>query len=205
MATQAAHRKNRVGTLFPLAIVVLAAVISFVSYAATSGGSTLTISAPDSDSGGVADITSVITPFEAIQGKGKKTNGVALAKLTMATGFESKGTRIEMLWTDPGEATGVLLNPNAFLETRLYYVSSSCDVADQRTFEDGGTITVCPDASGAVENFTTLSIQGTYAFFIATQTSQSVLYILADITVPGGAPAGQQSQLNSLSFNFTIS
>ena len=110
-----------------------------------------------------------------------------------------------MLWTDPDEATSVLLNPNAFLETRLYYVSSSCDAADQRTFDDGGTVIVCPDTSATVQNFTAMSIQGTFAHFTALQASQSVLYILADINVPGGAPAGQQSQLNTLNFNFNIS
>ena len=55
-----------------------------------------------------------------------------------------------------------------------------------------------------MQNFTAMSMQGTYANFIVTQASQSVIYILADITVPGGAPAGQQSQLNSLTFNLSI-
>ena len=40
--------------------------------------------------------------------------------------------------------------------------------------------------------------------FTATQAGQSELYILADITVPGGAPPGQQNQLNELTFNFTL-
>lgn len=208
MATQAIKRNTRGRSLLLVALVVLAAVISFVSYAATSGGSSINISAPDTDNGTKADVSSVSTPFEGVQGQGKKTKGVVLAKLKFGTGINNFGTNIDMLWTDPGQAAGVLLNPNAFLETRLYFVDNTCPTEDQRTFVDvevqESPIIVCPDNSGTVQNFTAMSIQGTYAHFISTTSDQNLLYVLADINVPGGAPAGQQSQLNSLTFNFVI-
>lgn len=204
MATQATGRRNRrTSSLFLVAIIGIAAVVTFATYAATSTSSTLTISPPSTSSGAKADVFSVASTFSGVQGKGKKTFGVVLSKLTFGTPGDSDNVVIEFLWTDPDQAAGVLLNPNAFLETRVYYVSTSCPTADQRTFEDGGTVTVCPDPD-EVHNFKALSISNTGANFSPSIDGQSVLYILADITVPGGAPAGQQSSLTELTFNIGI-
>ena len=205
MATQATGRRNRrTSSLFLVAIIVIAAVVTFATYAAASGASTLTISAPSTDSGFKADVFSVASTFSGVQGQGKKTFGVVLSKLTFGTPGDSDDVRIEFLWTDPDQAAGVLRNPNAVLETRVYYVSTDCPTADQRTFEDGVTVTVCPDPDEE-RNFKALSISNTGAYFIPTILGQSVLYILADITVPGGAPAGQQSSLTELTFIIGVS
>ena len=208
MATQSMrHGNRRTSSLFLVAIIVIAAVVTFATYAASSGSSTLIITPPDTASGAKADVLSISTPFESVLGQAKKTKGVVLSKLKFGTGINSAGTRIEILWTDPGQATGVLLNPNAFLETRLYFIDSSCAESDRRTFTDPelGSVTVCPDFSATVENFTAMSMSGTYAHFTVTQPNKSVIYILADITVPGGAPAGQQSSLTELTFIIGVS
>lgn len=218
MTTQArTRRKNgRVGTLLLLAIIVLAGLISIMTYAATSGTSTLTITAPATSSGAKADVSSVATSYTSVQGKGKKTTGVVLSKLSFGSAADSDSTAIEFLWTDPDQATSVLLNPNAFMEVRVYFLDSDqtvatdggysgdCNSTTQRSLEDSGTKYVCPDPD-EVHGYKTLSIENTAATFLPSVDGQSTLYILADIHVPGGAPAGQQSQLTTLDFNIGIS
>lgn len=215
MTTQARQRNRRVSSLFLVAFLVLAAMISATAYAATSSTSTLTITPPSTISGAKADVSSVTSTFIGVQGQGKKTEGVVLSKLTLGNPGDSDSTAIEFLWTDPQEAGGALLNPNAFLETRVYFLdtdqqaateggySGSCDSETQRSFDDGGTKYVCPDPD-ELHNYKTLSMSNTAANFLPSVDGQSVLYILADITVPGGAPAGQQSALTELSFIVAI-
>ncbi len=213
--TQARQRNRRVNSLFLVAFLALAGMISVTAYAATSSTSTLTITSPSTISGARADVSSVVSTFTGVQGKGKKTEGVVLSKLTFGNPDDSDATVIEFIWTDPDEAAGVLLNPNAFLETRVYFLdtdqqaataggySGSCDSITQRSFEDGGARYVCPDPD-ELHNFKTLSISNTAANFLPSVDGQSVLYILADITVPGGAPSGQQSSLTDLTFIIRI-
>ena len=208
MATQSIKRRNRrVSSLFLVAIIVIAAVVTFTLYAGTSGASTLVISPPSTTSGAKADVSDLSASFSGVLGQAKKTKGVVLSKLTFGAPADSSNTTIFFYWTDPGQASGVLLNPNAFLETRVYHISTSCDPADQRTFFDedvNDNVTVCPDPVSA-SNFTAMSIENATAIFRPSVTNQNVLYILADINVPGGAPAGQQSQLSELTFILEIS
>ncbi|MBT5320023.1 MAG: hypothetical protein HOL45_08970, partial [Chloroflexi bacterium] len=174
------------------------------------------IPAPSTTSGAKADISSVSSSFSSVQGKGKKTTGVVLSKLSFGSSGDSDSTAIEFIWADPDQATSVLLNPNAFLEVRVYFLDSDqtvatdggytgdCSSSTQRAFEDSGTKYVCPDPDDT-HAFKTLSIQNTAATFLPSLDGQSTLYILADIHVPGGAPAGQQGQLTTLNFNVNIS
>ncbi len=215
MATRAGQRNRRTSSLFLVAILAIAATISVSAYADTSGSSTLSITPPSTISGTKADVSSVAATFSGVQGQGQKTAGVVLSKLDFGDPTVGGSTAIEFIWTNTDQATGVLLNPNAWMETRIYFLdtdqqaateggySGNCDSTTQRTFDDGGTKYVCPDPDD-LHNFTVLSMSYAVASFLPSVDDQSVLYILADIHVPGGAPQGQQSQLNELTFNINV-
>lgn len=216
MATHTRRKHGRVGTLLLVAILVVAGLITVMAYAATSNSSTLNISAPSTTSGQKADISGNLGSYTSVQGKGKKTTGVVLSKISFGDSGDSDETGIEFIWADPDQATSVLLNPNAFMEVRVYFLdtdqtvatdggySGSCNSTTQRAFTDSGTKYVCPNPD-EVHGYKTLSISNTAAVFLPSVDGQSVLYILADIHVPGGAPAGQQGQLTTLNFNVGIS
>lgn len=208
-------RNTRVGVgAVGVLIIVIAAMLSVASYAASSGSSTLVISPPDSVSGNAVDIEAVSVTYTGIKGKGKKTEGVVLSKFNLATGVDSDELLVFFLWTDSDQASGALLNPNAFLETGIYYLDSdqqsadgvgysgNCDADSQRSFDDGGTKYACPDTGDLASK--ALSRSNTAAVFVPTVIGKNVLYILADINVPGGAPSGQESLINELTFNIEV-
>ena len=100
------------------------------------------------------------------------------------------------------------------METGIYYLDSDqqladgggysgdCDADTQRSFDDGGTKFACPDTGDLASK--ALSRSMTSAYFVPTVIGKSVLYVLADINVPGGAPDGQQSSINELTFNIDV-
>ena len=146
---------------------------------------------------------------------GKKAtlvSGVDLFKLTLVSSSYSDRIRIEVLWTDPQNAGQVLNNPNSYIRARVYYYGGpgggwpTCDAADQRlvTVTALNDTTVCPTTSVTDFGEAILTKRGSARYLMPSTAGQDTLWVLGDIVVPGGVPAGQQSQLSGLGFVATV-
>lgn len=195
--------------------MVFVALVSIGLYAATEATSTVSVSAPGTSSGAKADVFSVGAIYSAIQGQARTQRGVVLAKLTFADSDYSDDIVVQFLWAAPDEAAGLLLSPVAFLQTGVYFLDTdqtdasdggyagSCNSTTQRSFDDGGTKYACPDPD-IDKAHKVLSTQMAGTVFQPTVDGQGVLYILADISIPGRAPPGLQTQLTALEFNVAV-
>ena len=96
---------------------------------------------------------------------------------------------------DPWNASEALNNPNAWIDTQVWYAGSGAGEITI-TDKDGASVTVIQDANVTER----LSRVNGEVLIEPTISGQGTLYILASVTTPGGIPPGQQDQLDSLDF-----
>jgi len=193
-----------------LGLLAFVLVASFTSWAATSGGSRVAITAVSGNGvtdGRIALVTNLGGSVTGLVGnKAQKQVGVALQKITLASSSLSHKLVVNFLLTSPDSLGQALNNPNALIKAQLYWLdtdqteegtSSECS-ADRLSIADAGTRYVCPDTGGEASKYTSKVTAS--ADLRSSKAGQSVFYLLAEITVPGGVPQGQQSQLGTLAF-----
>lgn len=202
--------------IVPAALLAIVLSLSTYAFAATAGTLDLNlvvatrIQAPAGAATTGGKVAKVEWMGETVtRPVGKKAtlvSGVDLFKLTLVSSSYSDRIRIEVLWTDPQNAGQVLNNPNSYIRARVYYNNSSCDAADQRfvTVTELNDTTVCPTASVTDFGEAILTKRASARYLMPSTAGQTTLWVLGDIVVPGGVPAGQQSQLSGLGFVATV-
>lgn len=180
-----------------LIVLVLAALVgSTISWAATAGFTSISISPRGSLSGQIANVTALSGTFSVTQGKAQKVAGVELFKITMGVPEYSHLINVSMAILNPEEIERVLINPGAYIDVQVWYPGSGDGFI---TINDGGNqVNVVQDT--ATKASARLSgIMGA-ALLQPSRVNQTTYYILASITTSGGLPPGQQEQLFNLRF-----
>jgi hypothetical protein len=131
----------------------------------------------------VNNITKMNGNFTVEQGKAQVISGVELFKIDLGAPRFSNQLRINVLLTNPDEMSAVLTNPNSFIEVAVWYE----DPAGEHTLND--KVTKVKKDVNASANINRMNGD---VLLRPSVVNKGTLYILANITVPGGAPPGQQ-------------
>lgn len=146
-------------------------------------------------SGEIADVTALSSYFTVSQGAAELIEGVALYRIELGSANFSNTISINLMILNPQDMGGVLNNPNAYIDVKVYYA----DTNGTTTINDEGTfVKVSPD-TGDHASYRMSRTEGD-VFIKPSVTGKITLYVLASICTPGGIPPGQQSQLSNLRF-----
>ncbi len=150
------------------------------------------------DSGKIAEVTPLLVSFNYVKGAASKVTRIPIFRINMANPQIIPSIRVSILnLSDLGK---VLNNPNAFIDTELWYpdkdaTSNYITIDDAKTpANPEGKIVQDIGAEGTMSR-----ISGEIALR-PTVSNKDTFYILVSITVPGGIPQGQQEQLSELKF-----
>ncbi|MEX2355562.1 MAG: hypothetical protein WD535_00875 [Thermaerobacterales bacterium] len=144
--------------------------------------------------GKLATVTSLGANFTVERGQAQVIDGVELFQVDLASERFSDLVRIELLLLNPYDMAGVLSNPNSYIEVAVWHA----DASGEHTLNDGVTTVVKDEASVQL-----ITRDNAAAVLIPTVAAKTRLYILARITVPGGAPPGSQD-LAELNFHANV-
>lgn len=188
--------KVRVAIIAALLVVLIG---TGVSWGASSGSATVTISSTSSTNASVANgqistVTSLGGTFTVVQGKAQVISGVRLFQIDLAQASWSDDIMINFMILDPQNMTGALSNPNAWIDVQVWYADAAgtLTIADK----DANNVLVKQDTDATQRASRRVNDLTIYP----TVSGESSLYILASITTPGGIPPGQQAQLDGLQF-----
>ncbi|MBI4340591.1 MAG: hypothetical protein HY680_11675 [Chloroflexi bacterium] len=205
-------RKSLVILVLLLAVALGA---SLASWAATTSSGSLSITVASGNGvtdGSVAGVTTLSSNVTGLVGKSAQVQrGVTFRKITLPTSNYSNRLLVEFWLLSADQVGQVLNNPRAFIKTQLWWLDTdqtagggSSDCASTRlSITDSGTKYVCPDTGDQAYKYITAANAG--GLIRSTKTGQTVFYILGEITVPGGVPQGQQSQLSTLTYWANVS
>ena len=185
--------------------------VTGLAFLATGGASGGTVSLGSTLAhGAVATVVPFNYTLTVTNGQAQTVSGVELYKVDLGNASRSDRLRVDFSWLDPQDAQKVLNNPNAWIQVGLYDYAAA---ASGGACPSGQTVAEDPDSSDAQVCLTpdpgaTASAQLTQAHadanLLTSVAGQGAVYILAAITTPGHAPPGQQSQLDTLSFNAAV-
>lgn len=184
----------------PSARRALAAVAVTALFAATSAAWAASSGVLALDSVGLASsltggspalVTALAGNFTVQQGAAQKTTGIEVYRIDLGSTAYSDSMMVQFAITNPHEMRRVFGNPNAFLEVGLWYA----DPAGTHTLSDG-TTKVSRDGSAVAY----LNQGSAYALLEPVTPDAQAYWLLASVTVPGGAPPGVQSEARELEF-----
>ena len=189
-------------SILVIAVLVIA-LISIATFASTTGQGNVVITAGSSlPGGGLADITALSDPFTVFQGNAQKISGLELHRIDLASSAIADQIRVQISLINAENMSQVLSNPYSWVEISIVYqVSSGQNFtlstgekvkiaslrvdADNHMTREHGSITLLPEMGGDS---------------IDTDT----YWVLGSVTIPGGAPPGQQNQLGVLNIHVDV-
>lgn len=178
-----------------IAIILLVTFIgSTVAWTQTSAVVSTSIVAGGTGGQAVSGITAIAETFTITRGNAQKISGVELYKIELGDAQFSNLIRIHIALLNPQDIGKVLNNPNSFIEMQVYYPGTG---AREVTLGYDGSKAL-PDTGSRAYGIMT-KMNGDIILYPSI-TGQDTLYILANITTPGGPPPGQQDELNDLEF-----
>jgi hypothetical protein len=136
-----------------LAVTALSAsLLGSVSFwLATSGVTSASVAPPlgSPASGSIADVTTMNAVVTRTNGGAQLQTGVALAEITMSSSVTTS-VRVDIDWTNTGQAAQVLNNPNAQISVGLYHTihTGNCNSTVHST--DAPLVNVVDPANSAV-------------------------------------------------------
>ncbi|CAM4322564.1 hypothetical protein L1N85_15245 [Paenibacillus alkaliterrae] len=142
-------------------------------------------------SGQAALITGASDNLTLQVGNSQKIQGVGLFEIELGSARISDQVKVNVMLVYPEKIRGALNNPNAFIDVAVWY-----EDLDGTHYYNGTTVARDPGATAQAR----LSEMYASAILQPTRAGKTKMYILASITVPGGAPSGAQDQLDQLEF-----
>lgn len=182
-----------------LIIAVFLLLASTLSWAATSSGQNISVSSGSTAAaGGVSDVTALSSSFTITQGRAQRISGVELYKVDLGSASYRNNVKFFLTLLSPEDMGQVLSNPHAFIQVEVCYKVTS---GEDYTLGDGTKVKKT-SASGMI---TAESADLVLFPTMGGDTADSdTYYVLGSITVPGGVPAGQQTQLTELDFYLNV-
>jgi hypothetical protein len=126
--------------------------------------------------------------FTLNQGRAQKIEGIELFEVNLGSPRFSDQVRINLLLTNPDAMRSVLNNPNSYIKVAVWYE----DPSGTHTLSGTTTKVKKDEAASAIIHDMNANV-----LLLPSIPNQAKLYILASITVPGGAPPGQQPPAGS--------
>lgn len=132
------RRTTRLRRWLPVAAVAVAAVTAGTYFLGASASSNITISPPAGlpASGNVADVTTMASTVTRANGGARLDTGVTVAKINVASAYTNK-IRVEISWTNAGQAISILNNPHAQISIGLYHTihTGNCNTGSGTTVD----------------------------------------------------------------------
>lgn len=181
-----------------LLIVVLGITSSMVSAYATSGTTLLLgSSTPGTASGRAYDLREIGSKFTISRGVAQVTGGQALYMIDNIFPNSHDSLRVYVFLTNPEELGKVLNNPNSFIDVGLWYEDSD---GSSKITVDNNEVTV--EDTGVSAKLSRVHAEALLKLSDVREVRDNY-YIVAQITVPGGIPPGQQEK-QDLNFNIAL-
>lgn len=184
------------GFYFLLALLVAALFFTGVFAASIGTGNLSILSGSSTNDGKAADISYPGDAFVIIEGKAQKIRGIRVCNVDMGNASFRDRIEIRAMLLDPQDMGQVLNNPNSWIEIVVAYEVSS---GEDFILSNGKKVKVAT-LRESVDNHMTRN-NGDIQFMPqmgGTSIDLDTYYILGSIMVLGGAPPGQQDNLNSL-------
>lgn len=186
-------RRLRFGFLSLVAALVLGCGVAYLE---ASGVVSTSISGGSALAGGASwDVVPVANSVAYQGGRAVTLTGVGLYRIDIANSANRNRIRVNLAWVDPHDAAKALHNPHAFLLLGLYHQVGP--LSRGKRCAAGGIYVDDPVNGGLC-----FAIDESEASEAALARQSADAFLVASIVAGKGdyAPAGQQGQLESLSF-----